>query len=133
MKFTRRMLVAVFAHIERRARVIQNALSTDPPPLEEVELARPRQLDGACEGCVECQVRGIHWPAATRRDRTRSWIARCDDCRRFTSDLAAAEHLLELGVIDTLGCARPIGESQQCFFGEPVEEFRDQRRGRRSP
>lgn len=133
MNVARRTLVKVFGYIERRARVIQNALSVEPPPLEMVELVRPRQLDGACEGCADCQVRGVHWPAVSNRDNSRSWIDRCEQCQRFSSDLAAAEHLLELGLIDRLGLARPIGSNSESFFGEPVEEFRDQKRGRRSP
>ena len=133
MKFLRHIAAALAARIETKARTIKEALSSEEPPLETVTLARPRQLDGLCEGCSDSDVRGVYWPTVINHDDSHPWIERCDFCQRFTSDTGAAEHLLELGLIDRLGLARPIGSRGESFFGEPVEEFRDQKRGRRSP
>lgn len=96
MKYLQPIAAALAAKIETRARFIKESLSPEAPPLEEVTLARPRQLDGVCEGCSDSDVRGISWPTVVNHDDSHPWIERCDSYQRFPSDAAAAEHLLEL-------------------------------------
>ena len=132
MKYLSHIAAALAARIETKARTIKEALSSEEPPLETVTLARPRQLDGLCEGCSDSDVRGVYWPTVINHDDSHPWIERCDFCQRFTSDTGAAEHLLELGLIEELGVATPEGSTIEALYGHPVEEIRA-RRGRRCP
>lgn len=76
--------------------------------------------DPNCVGCSGCPIPGVFWPVEIHGDSTHHWVQRCDDCRRFESDIQAATEIIRLGLSNELGIARPAGSISDSLFVTPI-------------
>ncbi|MBN8867331.1 MAG: hypothetical protein J0H98_07240 [Solirubrobacterales bacterium] len=63
---------------------------------------------------------GVFWPTDIHEDNTHAWLERCDECRRFDSDIQAANEVIRLGLSNELGVARPTGSTTDSLYANPI-------------
>ncbi len=116
-----RAAVLLAAHTMK---VAERLLDRQRPPAH----SSVKKPDPNCPGCSSSAVAGLFWPVEINGDRSRDWIERCDECRRFDNDIQAAAELIRLGLTDELGIGKPAGSTIDTPFAEPLGRRKKSRR-----
>lgn len=98
-------------------RTAATLLDRQPGP-SQTRATRPP--DRNCSTCSDCVVPGVFWPTEIHEDNTHAWLERCDECRRFDSDIHAADEVIRLGLSNELGVARPAGSTSDSLYAKPI-------------
>ena len=115
-----RAAVLLAAHTMK---VAERLLDRQRPPAH----SSVKKPDPNCPGCSSSAVAGVFWPVEINGDRSRDWIERCDECRRFDNDIQAAAELIRLGLTEELGIGKPAGSTIDTPFAAPAGHTRKSR------